>query len=248
MGKTRVHQQREQHRARQRSVAAMVRRRVERGGERYWRHSDFKDMPATAVAMALSRLAREGFLQRLGKGLYYRPRETAFGPSIPAASAAVPQMIKAPLHPAGLSAANFLGLSTQNPSRGEYATSAAAPPRALRDAIVHAGRPPSRAGLSAEEGAILETLRERARYSDLPPEKTIVRLRRLLSSEVRFKRLARAAAEEPPRVRAMLGAFGEELGAPDAALDRLRVSLNPLSRFDFGPLRALRFAKQWQAK
>jgi hypothetical protein len=53
---------------------------------------------------------------------------------------------------------------------------------------------------------------------------------------------------EPPRVRAMLGALGEELSISSRLLDELRGSLNPLSRYDFGRLESLRYAKQWQAK
>jgi hypothetical protein len=94
----------------------------------------------------------------------------------------------------------------------------------------------------------LETLRERARSSDLSPEMTATRLKRLLSSEKRYVALAKAALEEPPRVRAMLGAIGEELEMPERTLRQLRKSLNPLSRFDFGRLRSLRYAKRWQAK
>jgi hypothetical protein len=230
------------------STAATVRDRVTHGDADYWRHSSFTDLPASAVAMALSRLAREGALQRVGKGVYYRPRQTSLGPSGPAASAIAAQSLRAPVHPAGLTAANVLGLSTQNPRRAEYATSAAGSPTSLRDAVVHTGRPAGRAGLSVEDGAILETLRERARYSDLSPQRTINRLRRLLSDEDDFKRLAAAALEEPPRVRAILGALGEESGMPESTLAPLRESLNPLSRFDFGTLGSLHFARRWQAK
>lgn len=198
--------------------------------------------------MTLSRMAREGALRRVGKGVYYRPHQTSLGPSRPVASAAAAQTLRAPVHPAGLNAANVLGLSTQNPRRAEYATPAAGPPQALSDAVVHTGRPAGRVSLSAEDGAILETLRDRARYSDLSPQRTVGRLRRLLSGEDRFGALAAAALEEPPRVRAMLGALGQELGMPESTLAPLRESLNPLSRFDFGALSSLRFAKQWQAR
>lgn len=230
------------------SAARVVRDRVDRGGARYWKHSDFQDLPPSAVATTLSRLAREGKLQRVGKGVYYRPAPTSFGMSLPSASGMTAQMLGSSVHPAGLSAANVLGLSTQNPRRPEYATPAPAPPMALRDAVVHTGRPAERAGLSAEDGAILEILRERARSSDLPPDATVQRLRRLLTDEERFRRLATAAMAEPPRVRAMLGALGQELEMPAAVLDRLRASLNRLSRFDFGHLRSLRHAREWQAK
>lgn len=232
----------------QRSTTAAVRERITRGKSRYWKHADFADLPPAAVAMTLSRLAREGVLQRVGKGVYYRAAQTAFGSSMPAASGVVSQTLKAPLYPAGLSAANALGLSAQNPGRPEYATSAAGSPRALRGAVVHTGRPARRGTLSAEGGAILETLRDRARHSDLPPTQTARRLLELLADERRFALLADAAMAEPPRVRAMLGAMGEELGMPTRLLERLRDSLNPLSRFEFGHLRSLRHAKGWQAK
>jgi hypothetical protein len=46
----------------------------------------------------------------------------------------------------------------------------------------------------------------------------------------------------------MLGAIGQQLGRPSRQLDMLRRSLNPLSRFDFGKLAALEYAKDWQAQ
>jgi Family of unknown function (DUF6088) len=231
-----------------RATARTVRERVRRGKARFWKHTDFSGLPPAAVATALSRLAREGELRRVGKGVYYRAAPTSFGMSTPAFSAAAAETLKAPVHPAGLTAANALGLTTQNPRRPEYATPASAPPSALRDAVVHTGRPALRATLSAQDGAMLEVLRERARSSDLSPEETVQRLLRLLSDEGRFRGLASAAMAEPPRVRAMLGALGQELGMPPALLDRLRRTLNPLSRFDFGCLRTLRHAREWQAK
>jgi len=56
------------------SIAKKVRARIEAGGERVWRLTDFENMPFMAAAQALSRLFRLGIIQRLGKGLYYRPR------------------------------------------------------------------------------------------------------------------------------------------------------------------------------
>jgi hypothetical protein len=46
----------------------------------------------------------------------------------------------------------------------------------------------------------------------------------------------------------MIGAIGEQLGKNPAALRRLRASLNPYSRFDFGQLSGLRHAREWQAE
>ncbi|MFN0008781.1 MAG: hypothetical protein ACKVXR_12840 [Planctomycetota bacterium] len=71
---------------------------------------------------------------------------------------------------------------------------------------------------------------------------------KLLQEQGRYQRLLNVADTEPPRVRAMLGALGAELGTNNKRLARLRESLNPLSRFDFGALSALPHAREWQAK
>ena len=95
---------------------------------------------------------------------------------------------------------------------------------------------------------LLDFLRRAGRTSELSPEETVRRTVKLLSEKARFERLLRAAASEPPRVRAMIGAIGEQLGKNRAALRRLRDSLNPFSRFDFGLLAGLRHARNWQAR
>jgi Family of unknown function (DUF6088) len=231
-----------------RNTARAVRDRIRRGDARFWKHSDFQGLSPSGVATALSRLSREGELQRVAKGLYYRPVPTAFGSSMPSASAMAAATLTFPVHPAGLSAANLLGLSTQNPRRAEYATPARSHPAALSGAIIHTGRPARRQKLSGEDGAILEILRDRGRSSDLPADETARRITSLLADPDRYRRVVTASADEPPRVRAILGAIGQELEAPTPLLDKLRGSLNPLSRFDFGPVRTLRHAREWQAK
>lgn len=95
---------------------------------------------------------------------------------------------------------------------------------------------------------MLDFLRGRGRASELAPQRTIDRALRLLSENGRFDRLLRVVSFEPPRVRAMFGALGEELGKNQKALARLRESLNPFSRFDFGAFAGLRHGPKWQAK
>jgi hypothetical protein len=230
------------------SAATQVAARVRGGGERYWAHADFRDLPPTAVAHALSRLTASGELQRVRKGIYYRPKQTVLGPSVASGAALLAQTAKMPLHPAGLTAGTALGLTTQNPAHPEFATPASAVPAGLNDATVHTRRPLSRTALDDLDGAVLELLRDGARQSDLSARATTRRLVSMLSEPGRFKLLADAALHEPPRVRAMLGALGERANAPDPDVDRLRKSLNPLSKFDFGLLRSLPNAKDWQAR
>jgi Family of unknown function (DUF6088) len=239
------------HTLRTRNVTRTVRHQIEAGGERVWRLADFTGLPFQAVAQALSRLARQGQLRRLGKGLYYRVRQTAFGPSLPnpATIRALPLRARA-VFPAGLAAANLLGFTTQNPARIELATDGLSLPRLLvgKEAVIHTRRPAAWRSLSETDAALLDFLRNRGRASELAPEETAQKLLAYLQEPGRFERLLAVAASEPPRVRAMLGASGHQLGQPASVLAQLRESLNPLSRFDFGILAALAHAREWQAK
>jgi hypothetical protein len=234
-----------------RQITDIVRQRIERGGERLWRFEDFRDLPSSAVAQALSRLTRQGLLQRLSKGVYYRPRQTAFGKSLP--NPAVMQKLasrRKPVFPSGIAAANLLGFTTQMAGRGEVATSALSLPRKLigSDTLIHTRRPDAWAGLSDADAALLDFLRRAGNTSELSEEETLRKTLALFSEKGRFERLLKIADTEPPRVRAIMGAIGEQIGKKPAALRRLRDSLNPFSRFDFGALHGLRHAKTWQAR
>ncbi len=232
-------------------VAAIVRRRIEDGGERLWRLEDFRDLPFAAVAQALSRFARAGKIERLSKGVYYRARETTFGKSRPN-PAAIQKLAtcRKTMFPAGVAAASLLGFTSQTAGRRELATSALSLPRKLvgQETIVHARRPEAWSRLSEADAALLDFLRRAGRTSELTPQETVRRTLELVAERGRYRRLLAVANTEPPRVRAMLGALGQQLGRPARELKQLRDSLNPSSRFDFGLLADLEHARAWQAK
>jgi hypothetical protein len=234
-----------------RRTTRLIRQRIEEGGERLWQYEDFAELPFTAVAQSLSRLTRKGKLERLSKGVYYRSRETAFGKSRPN-STAIQQLAarRKAIFPAGIAAANLLGFSTQSGGRGVVSTTATSLPRKLigTETVVHTLRPAGWRRLTQEDAALLEFLRDGGKTSELSPPETTRRVLTLLAQEGRFDRLLRVAGAEPPRVRAILGALGMELGRSSASLQRLRQTLHPLSRFDFGALSGLRHAYEWQAK
>ena len=79
-----------------------------------------------AVDQALSRLARSGHLMRICQGVYMRPIQTRFGecaPRVGKVLAALSALWGETIVPCGGSAANRLGLTTQNPVREVYLTS-----------------------------------------------------------------------------------------------------------------------------
>ena len=234
-----------------RQIAASIRQRIEKGGERLWRLDDFRDLPFAAAAQTLSRLAREGVIERLSKGLYYRTRDTAFGKSRPnPANIQKLASKRKAVFPAGVAAANLLGFTTQTARRSEVSTIALSLPRKLvgPDTVIHARRPEAWISLSDRESALLDFLRRGGSTGELSSELTIQRTLALLAERGCFERLLEVADTEPPRVRALLGALGERLGKKDATLKRLRASLNPYSRFDFGMFAGLPNARLWQGE
>jgi len=79
-----------------------------------------------AVDQALSRLTREGALLRVARGVYARPVEGAFGARTPSEHAVIEAWSAARgevVAPAPVTAANALGLTTQNPVRAVFVTS-----------------------------------------------------------------------------------------------------------------------------
>jgi hypothetical protein len=227
-----------------------IRQRILAGGERFWNHQDLADYPSATIAKTFTQLVKEGTLQRISKGHYYHPRPTRFGYSQPVRSELPYQLTQTRVYPAGVNAANLLGFTTQNAIDGTFATTASSLPKAWlgQRAKLFTRRPSTWANLSTTEAALLDFLRSRGEWSDLSPAETNLQLLNHFRVPGRFERLVAIAHAEPPRVRAMLGAIGQELKYAKDLLQQLRMRLNPYSRFEFGKLSTLWYAQEWQAK
>lgn len=248
------------------SISRHVRDRIKRGGaDRLWTYADFADVPdRMALAAALSRLATEGVVHRVRRGMYYRPRPTIVGPSRPDPNAIADATLRAlgetPI-PSGLSAWHRLGLTTQVPAtitrttgrrstRARITSDPAAPLLAARSRPVNA-----RLSIRPEERATLDALRELGDIPDTEPADVLRRIVALCRDRaVRYDRLARLALAEPPRVRALLGAIGDTLHedgvrVSHSRLAALRASLNPLTAFRIaGAGEVLPTAAEWRIR
>jgi hypothetical protein len=208
-----------------------IRQRILYGGERFWNHQDLTDYPPATIAKTFTQLVKEGILQRISKGHYYHPRPTRFGYSQPVRSELPYQLTQTRVYPAGVNAANLLGFTTQNAIDGTFATTASSLPTAWlgQRAKLYTRRPSTWENLSATEAALLDFLRSRGEWSDLSPAETNQQLLNHFRVPGRFERLVAIAHAEPPRVRAMLGAIGQELKYAKELLQQLRTGLNLLN-------------------
>ena len=128
---------------------------------------DFLDIASrTSIDVALAKLAIEGKIRRIRRGLYDTPKFNAalggkLSPDIDEAARAIARRQHWTIVPQGAWAANLLGLSTQVPSKISYLTDG--PTKEIqigRGSIYfrHAG-PKVMAGLDGKEALVIQALR-----------------------------------------------------------------------------------------
>ena len=215
------------------------------------RATDLKGTSAAAATKALARLASKGVLTRVGKGLYYAPKDTLLGKSKPSPGAIARKTLEGKSRPTGTTAANLLGLSTQVSARPELVAFTSHRPKLETSARIRLRRGARSLRLPELEAALLELLRDRGQFVEAEPNEAFRRLSQTFGDNARpgrLRGLRDAALEEPPRVRAMLGALLSWMKLPESLWEPLKESLNPISKFDFGLFRELPNAREWQAR
>lgn len=204
-----------------RDVASRVARRVRSARDRFHRPSDFP-WSRTAVDKALGRLVASGELVRVRNGLYWRGSDTPFGMSPPNPREVVSVYADGfPTGPAGLSAANFLGLTTQVPRIPEYAAPSRVPDIDRIRVRRRGGRRSEgrrSARLSESDVALLEVFDVWERVVEMPPDEALERIGAAVDAgTVDIAKVARAAKHEPARIRERLRYVLEKIGRDELA-------------------------------
>lgn len=252
------------------STAHAVRARIlAKGPDRLWTYADFSDLldqnkNRMSLAAELSRHTKRGELTRIRRGVYYRPKIGVFGKTRPDPVALADATLRArgeDVVPTGIGIYNRLGFTTQVSNAVVRATSRRVPSALLRDTGVRlytVRRPLTvQKGITPAERATLDALRDVDRIPGSTPADVVGRLAILIrSGDLNYRRLARFALAEPPRVRALLGAIGDAMSGSDSThralrrpVEDLRASLNPLTSFSITDLGdALKTAAAWRIK
>lgn len=183
------------------SAAGAARRRVERARPgTFFRRKDFAGGDR-AVETALSRLAAEGELIRVRRGLYWRGKKTRFGMTRPSVLEVAVAVGGRGAGPSGVAAAQLLGLTTQVPATVEVAVPGTVPDP--MPGVRFRSRPYSRREhrLTPLEVAVLEVLRD-PDSAEVSWPRVMTRVRELIAEgTVRADVLDKQATEEP-RVQA----------------------------------------------
>ena len=179
------------------STAETVRKRVASAPSRAFISAGELPGSRRAVECALSRLAADGGLVRVRKGLYWKGPKTRFGMASPRSADVALEVAGLGAGPAELSAAHLLGLTRQVPSVAIVAVPGRAPNPVAGARFVSRSIERRIAGLRPLEVAVLEVLRSGPASIEKPWSELASRIERLVAvGEVRLDALASSVADE----------------------------------------------------
>ncbi|MDD3014013.1 MAG: hypothetical protein PHC34_09955 [Candidatus Gastranaerophilales bacterium] len=215
---------------------------------RIWSYSDFTEVPFGSAAKALSILCQKKIIKRVQKGFYFRSKQTILGETIPDDLKLVFMKLdkKGAFYcVSGLSGFNNIGLTTQI---SNVTTIACDCPMINTDKIKFIQRKKPHSG-TAIERIVLDALIDIDKISDTTETKTLLKIKELISmNKISINDLGISALSETARVRALVGALGQELNLDNEVLAKLKASLNPSTSYFLKVDSVLKYAQEWNIK
>jgi len=227
-------------------ITNVIKNRIrEIGTGRLWKTSDFPDYKPMTVAKILSRLAARGFITKIKNGTYFYGKSTPLG-----ITTAQPNEIADKILPdqfiGGLHAYYNLGLTTQIPASIVIVSSHR---NNIHKAKIKRRNVTHLKGATKEEFWIFEALRNIKNIPDCSPHVAIKKIKVFIKHKgISLVRLSKYVLHEPPRVRALIGAIGQDLGADEKVLLNIKKKINMLSTFKIDVQDSLKYAKDWNIK
>ena len=195
-----------------------------------------------AAAKLLSRMVQKCQLERIERGLYYKPKKTPFGRSHPGAREVLAKLLeKNGGYITGTAAYNRLGLTSQNPGVIVIAGRGYRSPRSVAGVTIRCRRTkvtPTPQNVPLLE--ILDALRAAKRIPDATVDDVVRGVIAAVGTLTPSRRiqLVECALSYNPSVRALVCAIMRSRW-PKVPVDALAASLNPLTTYTIGISAAL---------
>lgn len=195
----------------------------------------------TTAAKALERLQKEGLIKKVSKGVFYKPEQTVFGELKPDYNELLRPYLfengKRVAYETGTSLYNRLGLTTQMAFRIKIAS---------RGKRININRENLKADAvksyaevtdnNYETLGLLDAFKDIKKIPDSSVAQAIKRLSTIVNelNDKQTESFIKYALMYPPRVRALVGAVLENIGAKSKGIEKLKESLNPLTTIKLG--------------
>jgi hypothetical protein len=229
--------------------------KIKEGDTFTYQNLSIKKEEYTATAKALERLIKKEKIKRISTGVFYKPKQTAFGELKPNEEELIKPYLfkngKRIAYITGVLIYNKMGLTTQIPKTIKIASR----DKRITVSIGNIKGTPvkSYADITDKNYYLLEFLDALKEFNKIPnlDKKSAIKiltnkLTELTSKET--KQLIKLGLLYPPRVIAFLGALLENLNNLEN-IDKLKESLNPLSEYKIGiSCELLPTSKNWNIK
>jgi predicted transcriptional regulator of viral defense system len=194
----------------------------------------------SATAKAIERLIKKGMIKRVSTGIFYKPKQSAFGELRPQEEELLKPYLfqggKRIAYITGGSLYNRMGLTTQIPKTIKVASKV----KRVTTKIGKTQVKPDKSYVDVTNEnyyllEILDALKDFKTIPDLDKKSAIALLKNKISklSENDQSKIIRYALKYPPRATALLGAI-MELSEKKNGLESLRTNLNPLTNYKLG--------------
>jgi hypothetical protein len=198
-----------------------------------------------AAAKAMERFIEKGLIKRVSTGIFYKPKQTAFGELMPNEEELLKPYLfqngKRIAYVTGISLYNRMGLTTQVPKNIKIASR----DKRITVSIGKIQGTPVKSYVDVTDNnfyllEILDALKDFRRIPNLDNASAVSMILSLLKrlNKKERKQVMNFALSYPPRVRAFLGALVESIvSSSDRTNDELvtlKESLNPLSEYNYG--------------
>ncbi len=198
-------------------------------------HSEY-----SAGAKAVERLIKKGVIRRVSTGIFYKPRQSAFGELRPKEEELLKPYLfeggKRIAYVTGVSLYNRMGLTTQVPKTIKVASKI----KRVTTKIGKTEVKPVKSYVDVTDAnyyllEILDALKDLKAIPDIDKKSAITLLKNKIIklSDNDLSKMVRYALKYPPRVKALLGAILEYSNNRNR-LAELKASLNPLSTYNLG--------------
>jgi hypothetical protein len=195
-----------------------------------------------AASKAISRLAADGTIRRAKRGIYYKPRQSAFGEVKPREEVLLSRYLfdnnRQIAYITGIRLYNRLGLTTQVPNSVHVASAE----KQIKGKVGNLLIKPAKSYVKVTQGNIrylefLDVIKDLNAIPDLNKKDGFDYLK---SEIIRFdnnneiKKLVSYGLEYPPKVKALLGAMLEDAHVNSTDYRPLKNAINPMSQYKYG--------------
>ena len=201
-------------------------------------YDEFKDLDNfSAVSSTLKRLQKTGMIQRLSKGMYFRPEKTKYGALSPTDGEILKALLKTKSkgHVSGITAFNALGLTTQVPNVVVIAGDHSPRMRTIGQLKIKFKKSDVLTNLkNTKILQLLDAMQSIKKISGTNVTDAFVALKQKIESltQDETKRMVFLAQKSRPLTRALLGALIEEKYPKES--QKLAKTLNSLTTYQIG--------------